>query len=181
LRSTVITAAILTCALAAPAAAQHAPTTFAWEAVGPLDRAEARHAAAGDSPAPNQPASPQSGRRILAAVPGLLLGTGVGLFVGLYIVPHRGGGDDPGLNETVWGGLIGGVVGTASAAGLPRLGDACRTGDRFARTLAATTIGGAISTSLIAATNEAAMLVTLPLSTIGGAVLGARSCRPQLP
>jgi hypothetical protein len=116
--------------------------------------------------------------RLLTAVSGALAGIVVGGTAGYRLLPHHDCGcDDPGLDELVYGALVGSSIGAALGAAAPGLGSVCFFRERIGRTLlgagAAGTFGFIVGGGL---SKSGASLITVPIFSVGGALGSLGRC-----
>jgi|SRR5690349_805888 hypothetical protein len=101
--------------------------------------------------------------------PGAFIGGAIGA-----ATPHGPCGcDDPGLTQVLIGITVGGVVGSAFGAALPKLHSRCSFGRRFGQGLIGSVIGGAIG---IIPITEGAQAITVPVFSIVGAAVAEAGC-----
>jgi hypothetical protein len=114
--------------------------------------------------------------RLLTAAGGTVVGFFVGATVGYQVLSHDCGGcDDPGLDAIIYGALVGIPVGAALGAAAPRLGSVCSFGERSGRALLGAVAGGAVGL-LAGAATEGAVLITLPVFSLAGALGSLGRC-----
>jgi hypothetical protein len=121
-------------------------------------------------------ATPPRGRvaqRLTASAAGAV----IGLFAGGYIGSQSAGNcgcDDPGLVETIYGGLAGVTLGAALGASALELRSVCSFGTRFGRSL----LGAALGTvgGLFIGLGGGQVLVTVPVGAAAGSIATLGQC-----
>lgn len=115
--------------------------------------------------------------RLATAVGGTLLGIVVGATAGYQLFPHDCNCDDPGLDQLVYGGLVGSSFGAALGAAIPRLGSVCSLNQRIGRTLAGATAGGVLAFLVAGGLFQSgSTLIAIPVLSVAGALGSLGRC-----
>jgi hypothetical protein len=115
--------------------------------------------------------------RLVTSVAGMAAGFFVGGVVGYALLPHDCGGcDDPGLDAIIYGAFVGIPVGAALGAAAPNLGSVCSFSERIGRTLLGAGAGGAVGFLVGMVSTEGAILITVPIFSVGGALGSLGRC-----
>lgn len=130
--------------------------------------------------APKPPADDTMPVRGAVAVRGVAatLGWVPGAYAGGYIAYNTFrhgpcGCDDPGLAETLVGVIVGGAVGSALAAAIPKLNSPCSFAQRFGRSLLGSAIGTFVGMIPI---TQGSRVATVPFFSIVGATFAEYRC-----
>jgi hypothetical protein len=117
----------------------------------------------------------QGPKRFLGATAGAVLGIIFGAYAGYNVLPHNCGCDDPGLDEIVYGGLVGAAVGAAVGASAPDLHSACSFDARLGRSLIGS-VGVAAASWFVAGGANGGAIIAVPVGAIGGSLAGLGRC-----
>jgi hypothetical protein len=160
-------------------------TMFVAVALGSVLLAQAAHAqridyrsrAGVSRPAPSIAASQSDDNtttiRLASSVGGLLAGVVAGGFAGYNLLPHTCECDDPGLDQLIYGAVVGGAVGAAFGAAYPSLGSVCTFEQRFKRSIVGAGAGALLAlVATVGSSSGDAIIFVAPVASVGGA-LGA--------
>lgn len=115
--------------------------------------------------------------RAMSAVPWWAGSSLVGGIAGAYLLPVTG--DDGRGRGFVIGSMVGGILASATTAGIIDMGDGCGVADRFLKSLIGSGLGTVTALTLTYA--DPWFALTIPVGTVGGAVFGASRCEPPPP
>jgi hypothetical protein len=111
--------------------------------------------------------------RLATSVGGLLAGVVAGGFAGYNLLPHTCECDDPGLDQLIYGAVVGGAVGAAFGAAYPSLGSVCTFEQRFKRSIVGAGAGALLAlVATVGSSSGEAIIFVAPVASVGGA-LGA--------
>lgn len=120
--------------------------------------------------------NPQAGTvRLFGSLAGTTLGMLGGAYAGYNLLPHTPNGDDPGLRELVYGGLVGATVGAAIGASAPNLRSVCKFNTRFKRSIIGAGIAATVGFIFVGGANESS-IIAVPASAMGGSLAGLGRC-----
>jgi len=120
--------------------------------------------------------------RLLTATGGALVGIVAGGTAGYQLIPHHDCGcDDPGLDELIWGAVVGSSIGAALGAAVPHLGSVCSFNERIKRTLIGGVAGGALGFAAGIFSGSEAILFTVPAFSVGEALGSLGRCWNAVP
>jgi hypothetical protein len=112
-----------------------------------------------------------------AGVLGWFAGAAAGIYTTLALPHHDCHCDDPGLEETLTGLVIGSAVGATVGASLPSLGRDCKYRTRLGRALLGSVAGTLIGAVIAIPSNlDQLVLVVIPVSSASGAALAIGRC-----
>jgi len=113
--------------------------------------------------------------RLFGSLGGATLGMLGGAVAGYNLLPHTPNGDDPGLRELVYGGLVGSAVGAAIGASAANLRSVCRFSTRFKRSIAGAGIAATLGFIFVGGANESS-IIAVPASAMGGSLAALGRC-----
>lgn len=115
--------------------------------------------------------------RLFSSLGGTFIGGLAGGLAGYNVLPHTSNGDDPGLNELVYGMLVGSSVGAAIGAAAPNLRSVCNFQSRLKRTIVGASVAGAAAYLVGGGLNrDGSVIIVVPVSAMGGSLASLGRC-----